>query len=90
MDIAFYPSRDLGLAQQRCSQCPFHQDLPLLEVRHLPPLLAQHSLHVRATLSYYFIIQEFEGLHPLFSSALRSHGCLDSKLSLAAQQFATL
>ena len=72
MDITLHPSESLRLAEQRWLRRPLHQDIPLLEVRYLPHLFAQHSLHGRAKLSYYFTIQEFRGLHPfpLYASLL--------------------
>ena len=65
------------------------QVTPPLKVTHLPPLLAQQSLHGHTALSYSFMIQEFRGSHP-FSSTFPSHGHLDINLSLAAHHFATL
>ena len=72
MDITLRLSRYMRLAQRMWPRWPFHQDLPLLEVRHLPPLFAQHSLRGRVTLIYCFMIQDFGDCTPFFLHAFLS------------------
>ena len=85
-----YPNKFLCLTQRRWLRHALNQHSHPLEVRNLLPLLVEHNLHGCTMIICHVLISELGGIAPLFFSILPSHGHLYSKLSLAAQQFATL